>query len=263
MSSCRRFPSSDSLTMIVPVLNEADTIGELLKELDKRYPGLSVFVVDDGSTDSTAEVVHNSARICNDLTVVFISRADAEYKGITASVLDGLTRVTTEFVGVMDGDLQHPPAVLGDMMAWLFKADIVVGARIPYKENQGWHRIFVTRVATKLAHCALRLRGIRVSDPMSGFFMGRTALIAAVARERIEHFEQRGYKVLFDLLMQLPREAKINQHLYQFALREHGSSKLRMRHALYFLRSLFREVFTFSSNHIDSCLLDSEVITDT
>jgi dolichol-phosphate mannosyltransferase len=233
----------ESFTLLIPVLNEAANIGVLLGELSQLYPGMRVLVLDDGSTDGTEGVVRKSAESYSQISIDFINRAHCSEHGITASVLHGLSLVTSQYVGVMDGDRQHPAKELGVILRKLSDADLVLAARRPYKENQGWHRILVTRFATRLAHVALQSRGIVVADPMSGFFVGKTSLIAQTVSKRGKRFELKGYKVLFDLLMQLPKGVSIKQHEYQFALREHGTSKLRLRHALYFARALVTEFF--------------------
>jgi hypothetical protein len=89
-----------------------------------------------------------------------------------------------------------------------------------------------------VARAYLRRSGLRLSDPMSGYFAGRTAKILRVAEANENYFEPRGYKVLFDLLRAAGCELAVSEVFYHFGVRRGGHSKLRARHALCFIRSL-------------------------
>lgn len=231
----------NQLTLIVPVLNEADNIGHLLEELAEQYPGIRVLVVDDMSTDNTVSIVSEKSTSLQTASIAALVRDDAQYRGITASVLDGLACVETPYFGVMDGDRQHPIDVIMQMLSYLLQGTVlVVGVRKPYKENQGLHRIVMTRLATKLARFWLAARGVSVRDPMSGYFLGHTEAIRNLIAEHPNSMEPEGYKVLFDILRVINPTLPIAQVEYQFGVREGGHSKLRPAHAYYFLRSFFR-----------------------
>jgi len=227
-----------NFTVIVPTLNEAETIATLLTQLRELYPSIVVIVADDESSDDTAKIVQEVAIKTTNIT--FYRRTGKQH-GLTASVIDALGMVKTEYFMVMDGDLQHPPKVLAALMEKLEAGnEIVVGARIPYKENQGLHRIVMTRVATKLAKVILNIHGLKVSDPMSGLFAGKTALVQQAITAHPKAFEPRGYKVFFELLKTMPKTLKYDEVFYQFAFRSSGKSKLGVQHLFYFLRSLFK-----------------------
>lgn len=227
------------LSVVIPTLNEAETIIELLRDLCSRYPGISLIIADDGSNDGTQALVEGFT--ARDGGVRLLDRAQCRVKGITAAVLDAIAAIETKYFVVMDGDLQHPPEVVEEIVSLLRAGnDLVVGVRIPYKENQGLHRIVVTRVAARIARGYLRRRGFDLRDPMSGFFGGRTELFRETARLGGGHFEPRGYKVLFDFVKQFDPLLPWAEVEYHFAFRTGGHSKLRPAHAFYFLRSLFR-----------------------
>ena len=226
----------NDLTIIVPTLNEENNIGILLEELNSLYPDINVFVVDDNSSDTTAEIVREKSNVLS-IKVSLIIRKSSP--GLTASVLDGICAVKTDYFAVMDGDLQHPPSVIEKLYEKVKINDLVVGARIPYNENQGFHRILFTRFATFLAKMFLKIKGNKVADPMSGLFCGRTVLFQENANKDL--FELAGYKVLFDYLKIL-KEIKTDNVYYQFQFRRGGKSKLKPAHAFYFMRSLFTKV---------------------
>ena len=228
------------LTIITPTFNEADNVPELIDFISKQFSSASLIVADDGSTDGTQEVI-TQANLANP-KFQLLDRSQADVHGLTISVMDAIAMVETDYFVVIDADLQHPPEVIKNLYTDLLGGNqIVSGARIPYQENQGWHRIFVTRSATFLAKLYLRIfKQIAVSDPMSGFFGGRTEFVQGTIKSSQDRFEPKGYKVFFDLLKASKGSFDYAEIMYQFRFRTSGESKLAPRHAWYFLRSLLR-----------------------
>lgn len=227
------------VTVIIPTLNENSNISDLLSELISSYQGIKVAVVDDGSSDGTQESVLSMATLTKS-DISLIDRKSAAVHGLTASVVQGLFSVSTEYFVVMDGDLQHPPRVIPDLLESLLKgADLAIGVRLPYHENQGLHRIVFTRFATWIAKRHLLRRELSLADPMSGLFAGRSELVKKLLMINSDRFQLAGYKVLFDLLRTSPVQLKVSEVPYQFGLRNTGHSKLRFSHAVSFLRSLW------------------------
>ena len=230
------------ITVIIPTLNEERTIQPLLSQLCEQYTGIHVIVVDDESSDATARIVQEFAARSAQTSVRLLERRQSSVRGITVSVLDALEQVSTDYFIVMDGDLQHPATVVGSIVDEFSKGiDLVSASRLPYVEQQPFHRVLVTRIATAAAKYVLRRRGLGVSDPMSGLFGARTELVRALVAAERERFELAGYKILFDILRCLkPESYQRGEVFYEFGVRSGGSSKLRPIHAWYFLRSVFR-----------------------
>ena len=233
--------SYQDLSIIVPTLNEAESIGKLLISLEELYSGALIIISDDNSSDETEQIVNNFAKVARNTHITFLRRKNAKVRGITVSVLEAAQNCTTEFVAVIDGDLQHPPEALAALYAKVkLGFDLVAGARLPYTEKQGWHRVVATKVSTLVARGMLSLRRRNVADPMSGLFVIRRELLAELIENNYERFELAGYKVLFDILRISQRKLRLENVYYNFAVREAGHSKLRPAHALYFFRSLFK-----------------------
>ena len=227
------------LTIITPTLNEADNIRELHDSLYSLYPEISMIVADDGSKDSTVETVKDLQK--RNKKLFLIDRKEESVKGLTVSILDGIKACETKYFCVMDADLQHPPEVVSKLYEMVCKKyDIVSGCRKPYQENQGFHRIIITRIATFFAKSYLKLNGLKIVDPMSGFFCSKTELCKKIIDQNYNRFEFSGYKVLFDLLRLVKEKISFKEYSYQFRFRKGGKSKLQPKHGLYFLRSLFK-----------------------
>jgi dolichol-phosphate mannosyltransferase len=139
----------------------------------------------------------------------------------------------------MDADLQHPPSTVPAMAAILGTHDVVIGCRNRINVPWPWHRRAVSKIANGLACSRLRMRGIRIVDPMSGFFGMRTDVAQALVAKHGSSFEPGGYKALFDMLKCAPRSTRIATVAYDFGLRGKGSSKMKGRHIWLFLRSVF------------------------
>ncbi|VTR64705.1 Glycosyl transferase family 2 [Desulfosarcina cetonica] len=111
---------SPEVSLIIPVYNEADSIGSLLLEIKERYPGFELIVVDDGSTDDTVQVADKAG------ATVFSHPYNI---GNGAAVKTGIRMAKGDILVFMDGDGQHRPGDIGRMLELFPKYDMVVGAR--------------------------------------------------------------------------------------------------------------------------------------
>ena len=228
-------PETD-LTVILPTLNEQNTIGGLLGELAKRYPGCSVIVADDGSSDNTQLIVRNFESRNNAISIHFLDRNKRSPKGLTASLLDAFALVRTKYFVVMDADFQHPPEKIKEILGRLRQGTKLIIARREVRLDFPWHRRLISRIGTHLARFILREK-IPCSDPLSGFFGGEIDSLRDYLLTR-DGFRQQGFKVLFDLLKKLPPHFSLDEIGYEFAPRAAGKSKLGLKQSFSFLLSL-------------------------
>lgn len=120
-----------AVSVVVPSRDEARNLPELLARLDgtlrDRVASFEVVVVDDGSTDDTARVL---ADLSGDYTGLRWIRLSRNF-GKEAAIVAGLEAADGELIAIIDGDLQHPPELLPDMIERLEEAgaDQVVGVR--------------------------------------------------------------------------------------------------------------------------------------
>jgi glycosyltransferase involved in cell wall biosynthesis len=175
--------SDRSYLAVVPAYNESRTVGSVVRAIREELPRFDVVVVDDGSTDDTAEIARMSGA-----TVVSLP-----YNlGIGGAVQTGFKYALDEgydYMVQIDGDGQHDPAEVATLMRTMEARptmDVVCGSRFlrgstdqprypaPFSRRTGIH-IF--------AFLLRRIVGPKVSDPTSGFRLYNRRAIALFARD--------------------------------------------------------------------------------
>src|SRR6185312_16939066 len=120
------------LSVIVPTKDEVENIRPLLARLAKVAPGVGaeIIFVDD-SSDGTAEEIERLA-VDQVRSVTVIHRpAGQRWGGLGGAVVDGLAHAHGTWACVMDGDLQHPPELIEELLeaAEDQPVDLVVASR--------------------------------------------------------------------------------------------------------------------------------------
>jgi polyisoprenyl-phosphate glycosyltransferase len=118
------------ITVIVPIYNEAPNLHTLhttLTTVTGQLPYDFEFVfVDDGSRDGSAARLHDLATLDPRVHVIEFARNFGKEAAISA----GLHAARGDAAIMLDGDLQHPPELIGDFIKkWRHGADVVVGVR--------------------------------------------------------------------------------------------------------------------------------------
>ena len=159
--------------------------------LNKCY---ELIIVDDDSPDLTWQVALDLMPRYPNLRVM---RRQGE-KGLSTAVIRGWQAAQGRILGVIDGDLQHPPETLTQMLdAMLDGVDLVVASRHVAGggvSDWGFLRRMLSRGAQMLGLLILPNVIGRVSDPMSGYFMVRRTAIANCPMNPL------GYKILIEVL---------------------------------------------------------------
>ncbi|MEV0635351.1 glycosyltransferase family 2 protein [Streptomyces sp. NPDC050619] len=230
-------PEPGAVTIVVPTFNESANIRELLhlitESVPTRLPCEVVFV--DDSTDDTPEVIHEAAKDCP--FPVTVLHRDEPVGGLGGAVVEGMKAASSDWIVVMDGDCQHPPSLVPELVATGERANagLVVASRYIKGGSRaglaGSYRVAVSRAATWLTKSLFprKLRGI--SDPMSGFFAIRRSAVTA------EVLQPLGYKILLELAVR-SRPRGVTEVPFVFQDRFAGESKSSAQEGLRFLRHL-------------------------
>ena len=140
------------LSIVIPIYNEEELIDTLVERTRNAIISLTddfeIICVNDGSTDRSLEKLVQSHHKDKRLKIISLSRNFGHQAAYTA----GLEYAKGEYVAMMDGDLQDPPELIGEMWqkAKDEKLDIVYGKREASKEKfqklffaQTFHYIFL------------------------------------------------------------------------------------------------------------------------
>ena len=215
----------EKLALVIPTLNEAENIGGLLAQirvvLDPLQFPYEIVVVDDDSRDGTGAVV--SAIEAQDPRVRLLVRKGQ--RGLSGAILHGWKHTDAGILGVMDADLQHPPELLPELLATIRQgADLAIGSRYtPGGELGAWNpmRKFISAAAGAVTW-PIQHRGLRAKDPMSGYFMLRSACLEQVA------FQKSGFKLLLEILVRAHLRS-VREVPFAFGLRFRGASKANFK----------------------------------
>lgn len=228
--------SATTFTLVIPTFNEAGNVDKVLNQVRNILLYLpyehEIVVVDDGSTDGTIEQVRTWTTRSS--RVRLISRTGE--RGLAGAVLYGWNRRPADLLGVMDADLQHPPELLPNLLRETNHADIAIASRYAGVDGtKGWNplRAAISRLTTRAAERLISRKGLRVTDPMSGFFIVRRSCIEGL------EFQTTGFKLLLEILVR-GRIHKAREIPYHFGLRYAGKSKAGPSVAYNYLRLLSR-----------------------
>ena len=163
--------------VIIPALNEADSIAHVIGLIHEHAPWADVAVINDGSTDATSAI----ARSCGAIVL------DLPYNvGIGAAVQTGFLYAHQHGYEVTvqnDGDGQHAPQEIPLLVRALIDsgADLVIGSR--YIEDRGYITPFARRVGIViLARIISLVTRQKFTDPTSGFRASNRRTIKLCAR---------------------------------------------------------------------------------
>lgn len=122
------------LSIIIPVYNEAENITALCSELNQfcKSP-FEVIFVDDGSTDATLHSIKVIAGQNNNYKCISFSRNFGHQNALMA----GMEHAAGDQIIIMDGDLQHPPALIPELLEKLNQGFDLVQTRRNSTENIG------------------------------------------------------------------------------------------------------------------------------
>lgn len=113
-----------SLTVLIPAYNEAGAVSDVVQAcrvaLEGKVSGLEILIVDDGSSDGTAEAARQAgARVVS----------HSVNRGYGRAILTGVEQAAHPWIGLIDADGSYAPQSFLDLLPYAGKYDMVVGAR--------------------------------------------------------------------------------------------------------------------------------------
>jgi len=227
-------------SLVIPTYNESGNIKKLLESLinvlDPFLPhSYEIIVVDDNSPDGTSQEVE---RLINDHKQIrLLTRKDE--KGLSSAVVRGWQAAQGRYLGVIDGDMQHPPQIMAKLLEGIIhdeKIDLVIASRFVGEGSTGnlaisrrimssWGRLIGLTLLPKIIS--------RVSDPMSGCFVVRHETIAGCALDPM------GYKILVEVIARANIK-NIKEVSYVFQKRHAGRSKISFNIVFQYILQLLK-----------------------
>jgi hypothetical protein len=221
---------------IVPAYNEAGAIATTVAEIRDAAPGFDVLVVDDGSTDATADLARAAgARV---VTLPF-------NLGIGGAVQTGYQYADAHGYDVavqVDGDGQHDPRHLELLLSEL-RADrrlnMVVGSRFLVCEDGHWRSTLPRRAGIRVFASVLsRVVGERVTDPTSGFRMVDRRGIELFARDYPHDYPEVEAVLLLHFHRLRSREVPVRMRA-----RQSGVSSINASRSAYYMVKVLLAIF--------------------
>lgn len=223
--------------IVLPAFNEEQSIGTLLERIDEvmhdDQQQYQVILVDDGSSDRTAEIAEKYAK----LLPIRLERHEKN-KGLGATIRDGLSVAASlcgpkDVVVAMDADNTHTPALILRMLRAIEEGnDVVIASRYQrgsYIRGLSWPRRSLSFGARILFQCAFPINGVR--DYTSGFRAYRGDVLKRAFDEFGTRFiDQDGFQCMVDILLKLRQHDVICSEvplILRYDLKG-GASKMRV-----------------------------------
>jgi len=198
------------ISVVIPVYNEAETIGEIIRRL-RAVTGTNfeLVVVDDGSTDGTAQVLED---LCGQIDQVLVHETN---RGKGAALRTGFQAVTGDITVVQDSDLEYDPREIARLAQPIADdlADVVYGSRFKGNDSHRvlyfWHSVgnaFLTLLSNAFTN-------LNLSDMETGY----KAFRAAVAKQL--PLTENGFGVEPEITAKV---AKAGLRIYEVGISYHG-----------------------------------------
>ncbi len=199
--------SLDYVTVVLPAFNEAENLPPLLARvsaaLKRTGYNFKILVVNDGSTDGTADVLKNAPAECQ---VEVVSHP--KNLGLGAAIRSGLLAATQRdgIVVTMDADNSHDPAIIVQMIQRIRDGyDLVIASRF---QDGGrviglqLHRRFLSWAASSMMRVVCRYANVR--DYTSGYRAYRASILRDLqTRYGTKLITENGFACMFELLLKL------------------------------------------------------------
>jgi dolichol-phosphate mannosyltransferase len=203
------------VSIILATYNESENIRDIISAIFTSLPDpVEIIVVDDDSPDLTWKI----ATEVGDLRVKVIRRVKT--RGLASAINRGIIESRGDFIGWMDADMCHPPALLPGMLTSLQECDVVIGSRYMKggKDDRDPSRVLSSRFINRIASLVL---GHGILDYDSGFILMHRHVLDSVS------LSPKGYGAYFIEFIYAccRKDMKVIEIPYTFTERTKGISK--------------------------------------
>lgn len=176
--------SKESLSIILPTFNEREAICRLVQKILEVVATMNVkteiLVVDDSSPDGTAQMIKTG--FGSNPAVRLIERKPPRSLG--GSIKDGILASSHNYVLLMDADFNHAPQDIARLFSCMNRAEFINGSR--FLRGGGMQKARLRFWASRLFNTLCRvILGLRVTDILSGFIIGKRKQFVALDLEKI------------------------------------------------------------------------------
>ncbi len=229
------------ISIVIPTFNEVENIISLLKNLIDlvNHFEYEIIVVDDDSPDGTSDEV--SKYMQSNKKIKLITRIGRS--GLSSAIKEGLIFAQGKYLLVLDGDGQHHPSFISDMLEEIKKnkSDIIIGSRFLNNsklEGLSNKRSLGSKIANKFARISLHRNYSKLTDYLSGCF----CLEREKTHKFIRKIEINGFKFLYELLSLSKGKLVVNEIPLIFKERMFGNSKFDVAIVWDFLISIIHNL---------------------
>jgi glycosyltransferase involved in cell wall biosynthesis len=221
--------------VIVPAYTEQGMVGRVVRDLHRQAPDFDVVVIDDGSLDNTAAEAEASG------AVVVRHPFNLGIGGAMQSGFKYALRNDYDVAAQVDGDGQHKPAHLADLLAKLHtsgdEADMVCGSR--FRGDPGYKVPIGRRIGNIIFAVVLTvLTRQRVTDPTSGFRITNRRGIELFARDY-----PHDYPEVEAILMMHAHRLRIHEVPVRMNARGFGRSSIDYPRSAYYMAKVLLALF--------------------
>jgi len=224
------------VVIVMPAWNEAENIKRMIEELVKReFPtidaDMQLLVVDNHSTDGTAEIVENASKAYKHVHLL-----QQDKPGLGWAYVRGMQYAVSELkadaVMEMDADFQHPPRFVKPMVdAYLNGAEYVIGSRYIKGGSVPKEWAASRRAISFFGNLFIRtvLVNFKIHDLTTGFRLTKIkGVLDKIELEKLRNLDRFAYKV--DLLYQSMKNSKKTVEVpLEFASRTSDKSKFNWK----------------------------------
>lgn len=234
MSESRRRKKSGCV--IIPAYNEEASILQVIRDIRRHQPSLDIVVIDDGSTDLTAQRVEAEG-------VALITHR--KNQGIGGAVQSGLKYASAgkyDFAVQIDADGQHDPSSLEQLLDSLGDVDLVIGSR--FIEETSYPGTFFRWIGNRvLSLCIWMSTGRWVHDSTSGYRVFGKSVFPLLTESYWREFPEPESIVLL-----LKQNFRIKEVSVEMRKRQGGKSSIGMLQSMYLMLAIPLRIFRLSFN---------------